>query len=348
MEKRESAAADRHVLVVGGAGYIGSVLTAALLERGYRVRVLDALIYGNGRTLADVIEHPRFSFLRGDVCVPDTFRTAMEGITDVAFLASLVGDPICKKYPDQARAVNSVGPKRCIDALGKLKVDKFIFVSTCSNYGLQPDNSLATETSSLNPLSLYAETKVEVEQYIQSRLGAIDFCPVVLRLATAFGLSKRMRFDLTVNEFTREMALGRPLVVYDEDTWRPYCHTGDISQAIIAALEAPSHSIRGEVFNVGSEQGNLTKRMIVERLGAYFDTSGVTYKSGGLDARNYCVSFEKIQRVLGFKAQFSVEQTMTSLAAAIRSGVFSDAESARTFYGNYEVDTSSLQSQNAV
>jgi nucleoside-diphosphate-sugar epimerase len=327
---------SRHVLVVGGAGYVGNVLVRRLLGHGFRVRVLDRLLFDHGSALAGLFEEPGFEFVRGDLCEPADLERSLEGITDVVLLAALVGDPICRTYPDLARRVNDEGAKRLFDALAGRGIDRFVFTSTCSNYGLRGSDELATEESELAPLSLYAETKVEFERFVLSRESEWgDLCPILLRIATAYGLSPRMRFDLTISEFTRTLAIGQELVVYDADTWRPYCHVRDIARAVMTVLESPAEAVRGEVFNVGHEDGNYTKRMVVDAVQEHLGGSGtVSFTEGGQDPRNYRVSFDKIREQLGFEAEQSVPDTIGRLIGAIRAGAFNDVELRPTFYTN--------------
>ncbi|MBI5570233.1 MAG: NAD-dependent epimerase/dehydratase family protein [Desulfomonile tiedjei] len=328
---------ERNVLVVGGAGYIGSVLVRKLLATGCKVTVLDDLIYDNGSSIAALLDLPEFSFVRGDLCHGETLHQALAGVTDVVLLAALVGDPLCKKYPDLARRVNHDGAKTMIDRLNGRGIDRFVFLSTCSNYGLRQDDTYATEEAELNPKSLYAETKVAVEQHIIGNAAGCDFCPTILRAATAYGVSDRMRFDLTVSEFARTLAIGEELLVYDEHTWRPYCHVDDISSAIITVLDTPRPRVCGEIFNVGSTDENYTKKMIVDALLPHAPGAVVKYKEGGFDPRNYRVSFEKIASKLGFTHKHSVNTCAPALMNNIRSGFFGDVGARRWFYGNYEV-----------
>ncbi len=328
---------DRNVLVVGGAGYIGSVLVRRMLTRGYKVTVLDNLIYGNGSSLADLMEHPRFSFTKGDFCDADTYREVLAGITDVVLLAALVGDPICKKYPEVAKRINFDGTIRLIDYISQFDPLRFIFISTCSNYGLRESDEPASEESALNPRSLYAEFKVGVEKYLLEGEAPAGQCRTILRSATAMGLSSRMRFDLTISEFTREMVLGRKLLVYDENTWRPYCHVSDISGAIMAVMDAPEDRVSNQVFNVGSNDENYTKKMIVEIIQNELGDGTVKYSTGGIDPRNYRVSFNKITDRLNFGCEFTAESTIRNLIAAIQDGCFDDYEIRKAFYGNYQI-----------
>jgi len=331
-----SSTSDRTVLVVGGAGYVGNVLVRKLLAAGYAVRVLDRLLFDHGSALAGIFEEPGFSFVHGDLREPAEVGRAMEGATDVVLLAAMVGDPISKKYPQLTREVND-GCKRLFDGLGS-EIDRFVFTSTCSNYGLRGSDEPATEESELAPLSLYAEMKVDFERHVLQRGPEWPVCPTLLRIATAYGLSQRMRFDLTISEFTRTLAVGEELVVYDADTWRPYCHVADISRAIMAVLEAPEASVRGEVFNVGHSDENYTKRMVVDAIQEHLGGAGrVRFTEGGQDARNYRVSFGKIGELLGFEAQERVGRTAGRLIEAVRAGAFDDFEERPAFYTNRTV-----------
>jgi len=325
---------NRHVLVIGGAGYIGSVLAGRLLDLGCRVRVLDALLYDNADAVSHLLARPGFSFVHGDFCQEPDLRPAMEGVTDVVLLAALVGDPVCRKYPDLARRINETGTLDLIDRLDQFGIRRFIFTSTCSNYGLQRGDAQATEESELNPQSLYAETKVRVERRLLQSPTDFDYCVTVLRAATAYGFSPRMRFDLTVNEFTRELALGSELLVYDADTWRPYCHVEDICTAITLVLDAEASQVRGQVFNVGTSTENYTKRMIVDLFCAMLPGARALYQTGSVDPRNYRVSFEKIATQLGFQASQTVAQFARELIAAVHSGRFLDVEVNSGFHAN--------------
>jgi nucleoside-diphosphate-sugar epimerase len=328
---------DRSVLVVGGAGYVGSVLTARLLEAGAHVRILDQLIYDNGFALQHLLDSDRLKFLRGDLRDPAAVARSADGAHDVVLLASLVGDPICKRYPELALDVNQRGAIQLIEALDRCNVQRFVFASTCSNYGIQDPNTLADETAELNPQSLYAQTKIAVEQHLLKAARQSRCVGTVLRVATAYGFSPRMRFDLTVSQFAWELASSdRPLLVYDAETWRPYCHVRDISKAIMTVLAQPEERVRAEVFNVGSNAQHFTKRMIVEEIQKHVPAARVEYRSGDTDPRNYRVSFGKIADRLGFECDHTVQRYLPALTAAVRSGVFPNA-GANSRYGNFEV-----------
>jgi nucleoside-diphosphate-sugar epimerase len=268
---------------------------------------------------------------------PVDMERALKDVRHVVILAGLVGDPITKKYPQESRAINLQGVRTLLDGLKGKNLERVIFISTCSNYGLIPGNVEATEDYELNPLSLYAKHKVEIEQWLLGLKDKVDYSATVLRFATAFGLSPRMRFDLTVNEFTRELYLGHALLVFDAHTWRPYCHVKDLSEAIRRVLEAGHDRVHFEVFNVGGESNNFTKQMIVDEIMHQVPVGKVKYQEYGSDPRNYRVSFKKIREQLGFSIQYSVRQGVEELLAALREGLFDNVESQRCWFGNYEI-----------
>ena len=330
-------AAKRRILLVGGAGYIGSVLTSYLLAHGYAVACLDSLIYEHHHAVWPFVGCERYRFVRGDLACADDVDAALEGVDAVVVLAGLVGDPITKKYPQQSEVINLLGVNKLFHALAKPHLERVIFISTCSNYGLAPAHIDATEDYELAPLSSYARHKVASERALLALKGSVDYSATVLRFATAFGLSPRMRFDLTVNEFTRELHLGRELVVFDAHTWRPYCHVSDLSAAVRCVLEAPRDRVDFETFNVGGDSNNFTKQMLVDEILLQVPDGNVTYQAHGSDPRNYRVSFAKIRERLGFSPQVSVRRGVAELLDALRAGLFDDVERQRSRFGNYEI-----------
>lgn len=330
---------NRRVLLVGGAGYVGNVMARRMLAAGWDVTVLDRLIFDHGSAIAPLLENPGFTFVHGDLRDESAVERSLEGVTDVALLAGLVGDPITRTYPELSDSIHLGGCSRLVEMLDGRGLDRFAFTSTCSNYGLRETDEPATEESALAPLSIYAEHKVEMERQILAAYEAgVDYTPVVLRISTAYGLSPRMRFDLTISEFTRTLAAGEELVVYDADTWRPYCHVEDISKAVMTVMEADADDVAGEVFNVGHSDENYTKRMIVDVVQDVLDGAGVVqFEEGGRDPRNYRVSFEKIREQLGYEPDHRVPQTVASLVDAVRAGAYVDFPSRPGFYTNHAI-----------
>ncbi|RMH74227.1 MAG: SDR family NAD-dependent epimerase/dehydratase, partial [Gemmatimonadetes bacterium] len=213
----------KNILVTGTAGYIGSILARQLLGKGYYVRGLDRLMFG-GESLVSIYNHPQFEFMKGDIRNENDCRQAISDMDAVVHLAAIVGDPACAKEPDLARETNWVASKLLFDLCETSNhIQRFIFASTCSNYGKMESDGYVTEESPLCPVSLYAELKVKFEKYILKSQTRPDFIPTSLRFSTAYGLSSRIRFDLTVNEFVRELTMGRELLIFGEQFWRPYC-----------------------------------------------------------------------------------------------------------------------------
>ncbi len=314
-------------LITGGAGYIGSALVPQLLAAGRKVRVVDWLRM-QGESLLPVWNQPGFEFQKGDITrAPDRER-ALDGVTSIIHLAAIVGDPACKKEPELARSVNLDATCALIDGARRHGVRDFIFVSTCSNYGISDPGQLATEQSPLNPVSLYAETKVEAERYLLQYAGP-SFIPTGLRLATVYGVAPRMRFDLTVNEFARDAALGRKLVVFAEKLWRPYVHVKDVAAAIQLVLESPEAARSGQVFNVGHTTENYQKQRLCELLQARVPDLVVEYVAQGNDPRSYRVSFERIGTELGFRPQFRVPDGIDETLALVRDGIIADPDERR-------------------
>jgi len=333
-----NSGSGRRVTIFGGGGYIGPIVAKRLLGFGYKVRIADLFLYDTQNIMLGLLDNPSLEVLNGDLVGSDVVASGLKEATDVVILAGLVGDPITKKYPEAHDAVNETGIRNLIDQLNGQNLQRVIFVSTCSNYGLIPEGALADEEYELNPLSLYAKAKVGVEQKLLSLKGRVDYEATALRFATAFGLAPRMRFDLTVSQFTREMYLRRDLLVYDADTWRPYCHVQDFADVIQRVLEAPAADISFDVFNAGGDNNNFTKRMIVEAIQKHIPDVPVAYQAHGSDPRNYRVNFKKIRERLDFTPRFSVEDGIKELIRALDQNLFDDAETRANFYGNYEID----------
>lgn len=316
--------------MTGGAGYIGSVLIGRLLAQGYTVRTIDSLLFGDAGLVGYRSERA-FEFVKGDIGRADDLKPALKGAQAVVHLAAIVGDPACKKYPDEAVKVNREGSRLLSRMAAEAGVERFVFASTCSNYGkMDSADGYVDETSPLRPVSLYAELKVEFEQYLLA-MDRTGMKPVCLRFATAHGLSPRPRFDLTVNEFTRDLLLGKKLQIYGEQFYRPYCHTTDLAEAITRAVNADESAVAFEAFNVGDTDENYQKKTLVELILKQLPErlSNVYYVSREEDPRDYRVRFDKIQSALGFKAAKKVTDGISEIIAAIKSGVIKDPEDAR-------------------
>ncbi|MEP6615537.1 MAG: NAD(P)-dependent oxidoreductase [Ginsengibacter sp.] len=312
------------VLVTGGAGYIGSVLVRQLLTKGYSVRVLDSLKFG-GEPLYDVMPHPDFEFMKGDVRNQNDVEAALIGIDVIVHLAAIVGDPACKKYSTEATETNFTSSVNLFEYAEAHGIKKFIFASTCSNYGKMPDPSLlVTETSELNPVSLYAELKVKFEKYLLEERKNSAMCCTALRFSTVYGYSPRIRFDLTVNEFTRNAAINGEQEIWGPQFWRPYCHVDDLARSVVVVIESPDEKVRANVFNVGSTEENYNKGMIIEEVCKVVPEVKVNYVESAEDPRDYRVNFDKIRDELGYTITKKVPEGIKEIYTLVRSGIITD------------------------
>jgi len=312
------------LLLTGCAGYVGSMVAHELLGRGHAVCGYDNLMYG-GEAMLGFWANPDFEFVKGDVRDPLAVRAALAGCEGIVHLAAIVGDPACKREPELARSTNLDGSIVLIDEARRAGLQRFVFASTCSNYGKMVDPAkLVDETSELSPVSLYAETKVAVENIVTdvARMGPLS--GTSLRFSTVYGVSPRMRYDLTVNQFAREAWQNRKLVVFGEQFWRPYIHVRDMARGVAVVCEAAVDQVRGEVFNVGATGENYTKKMIVELLQGMIPDLEVEYVSQNDDPRDYRVSFEKIASRLGFGISRTVPEGLREILALVSQEVLTE------------------------
>jgi nucleoside-diphosphate-sugar epimerase len=317
------------IVVTGAAGYIGSATVELLLAQGHEVIGVDSLMHG-GESLIHLADHPALQFVKADIRNGVVVRPLLEGADAVVHLAAIVGDPACKMDPEHTRAVNYDAAVDLHHWTAKAAVPRFIFASTCSNYGKMEGEGFVTETSPLRPVSLYAETKVAFEKYLYGH-STPETTAVVLRFSTVYGHSPRTRFDLTVNEFTKDLAQGRTLEIFGEQFWRPYCHVRDLARSVVAGLGADLGDETADVFNVGDTSENYTKRMIVEAIVERFPDSTVTYVPKNEDPRDYRVNFDKIRDVLGFKITRTVPQGIEEIARLLEFGLIEDTEDQRYY-----------------
>jgi nucleoside-diphosphate-sugar epimerase len=333
---RNDGLEPQHVLITGGAGYIGSLLTGVLLNRGDHVTVVDELLFG-GESLLGYWHHPNFRFIKGDVCDPDVLQRATCNVERSTFkavvhLAAIVGFPACQAVGKQvAWRYNVEATHQVFEAAEAAGVKRFVLSSTYSNYGVGENGQPVTEESPLYPQSLYAETKIAAEEYLLRQAEQSTCAPLVFRFATLFGISPRTRFDLIVNQFVLEALTKRELVIYQRGYSRSFVHVRDVVDGIILGLAAPEEKVRGQVYNLGSDDGNYTKDEIVVLVQKHVDGLKVTHKdlSFGGDMRDITVSFAKIKRELGFEPKLSVEDGVIEVRDALQFGLIKDPGDAR-------------------
>tara|TARA_B100000212_G_C27381793_1_gene537433 strand:+ start:1479 stop:2516 length:1038 start_codon:yes stop_codon:yes gene_type:complete len=330
---------DRVILLVGGAGYIGLVIAKQLSKKGMKVLILDNIIYKHHLGLHSVFYDSNITFINKDIRddIEDNFIES-NNITDVVILAGLVGDPITKKYPDLSSKINNLAIQNLISSFKKSNLNKLIFISTCSNYGLIEEGSKADEDFPLNPLSLYAKDKVSNEIFLNENSDSFNFSYSILRFATAFGVAPRMRFDLSVNEFVYDAYTKKKLEIYDADTWRPYCHVLDFANLIELVLKAPRELTHQEVFNAGGDSNNHTKRDLAEMIKSHIPNLEINYVTGGNDPRNYIVDFSKVKNTLKFEPSVKVDDGIKEIIDYLDKGIFLDYSYNKNFYGNFLIE----------
>ncbi len=318
----------KKVLVTGGAGYIGSVLVRQLLEKGHNVRVIDSLKWG-GESLHDVMNNKNFEFFKGDIRNKKDIEVALKGVKSVIHLAAIVGDPACSKFSDEAKETNWNASVNLFEESENAGIERFIFASTCSNYGKMKDsNSYVNEDSELNPVSLYAELKVKFENYLLNEKINSKICSTSLRFSTVYGFSPRMRFDLTVNEFTRNMVIENFQEIWGEQFWRPYAHVDDLCRASILVLESQKDKVKSQVFGVGDTKENYQKGMIIREINKLVDGK-IKYVAKDEDPRDYRVDFSKIKSELGFSISKTVPDGIREIKKIVESEIISDCYSSK-------------------
>jgi nucleoside-diphosphate-sugar epimerase len=288
--------------------------------------VADSLLFG-GEALLDLLSNPDFSFHKVDITVPGDLETlfAVEPFDAVVHLAAIVGDPACKADPELATKTIWDGSRNLLELSERHGVSHFLFASTCSNYGKMEAGAILDEDAPLRPVSLYAELKVRVEEFLLARSVALDF--TILRFATVYGLSLRPRFDLTINEFARDALLKGELEVFGPEFWRPYCHVRDIAESVAMILEQDRGRVAGRVFNVGADEENYQKRSIAEAVAEQIPVR-IRYVERAEDPRDYRVSFSRIA-ALGFRPRMRLRDGIHEVADAIASGLLTDPYAAR-------------------
>jgi nucleoside-diphosphate-sugar epimerase len=311
------------ILVTGGAGYVGSVLIKKLLSQNFNIKIIDSLVYGSDG-ISDHLGNNSLELINTDIRkiqdIPDIFHN----VDCIIHLAAVVGEPLCKKIPLAAKQINEFATKNLIKLSKKSGVERFIFASTCSNYG--SSETIVDENSTVSPLSLYSECKVNSEKFLLSEKSN-SFQPCVLRFATAHGLSPRMRFDLLLQEFLRDALIDKKISIFGQDFWRPLIHVEDMADACISSINATSELISGQIYNVGSDEENYTKIQLAKIIQNFLKDTEIEILKTKEDPRNYKVSFDKIKNMLNFNPKKSVIDSVTEILKAVDSGIINPRDS---------------------
>ncbi len=312
----------QRVMVIGGAGYIGSEVVRMLIEKGYTVRVLDVLLYGF-EPIQDLVDHPLLEIVREDFRRIDTVVSAMRNVDAVVHLGAIVGDPACALDEDLTIQINLTATRMIAEVAKGHGVNRFVFASSCSVYGAS--DQVLDEASVLNPVSLYARSKIASEHVLQSMADA-RFAPVILRFGTIYGLSGRTRFDLVVNLMTATAMFKKTVDVFGGDQWRPFVHVTDAARAVVECLEAPLAAVRNRAFNVGSDAQNYTIRQAAGIVASLVPGATIVERQDVVDKRNYRVSFKAINKTIGFVPKWTLDRGVQQVVDAINSGKVTNYE----------------------
>jgi nucleoside-diphosphate-sugar epimerase len=313
------------VLLIGGAGYIGSALLPKLLDDGKRVRIYDLFLYGQG-PIERFLGHPGVELVHADFRQVDALVKAMRGVDQVVHLGGIVGDPACALDEELTIDVNLTATRVIAEVAKGHGVGRFLFASTCSVYGASDD--LLDERSMLNPVSLYARSKIASERVL---LGMADeaFIPIIVRFGTIFGLSGRTRFDVVVNLLTAKALFDGEITVYGGDQWRPFVHVDDAALAVSQLMRQHLHRGDEPVFNVGSDEGNHTIQDIARMVQARVPAARLLDLGRDGDRRHYRVRFDRLAAATGFRPSWSVAAGIDQVALAIEAGAVTDWRDSR-------------------
>jgi nucleoside-diphosphate-sugar epimerase len=321
---------SRRILIVGGAGYLGSVLSARLLALGYAVRILDNFLYGK-RSLEQIRNNPALEVIEGDLRNIPTCVSALEDVHAVVLLAAIVGDPASKVRPRETIETNIIAAQALAAACKLQCINRFLYASTCSVYGL--GGNLLDEQAELRPVSLYARTKIASEKTILA-MGDEYFAPTILRMGTLYGWSPRMRFDLVVNTMTMNAFAERRIRVFGGKQWRPLLSVEDAAEAYIACIEADITRVGNQVFNIGSDEQNYQIEEIARIVAGNFPAIEVRHDDRSLDVRDYRVTFRKAHDVLGFRPADSVGTASRKIQSNLAGGLIPDP-SQKIYYNHF-------------
>jgi len=305
----------KKILVIGGAGYIGSALLPKLLERGYQVRLMDRFLFGK-EPIASVLGNRNLEIIQADFRHVDKLVEVMPGIDQVIHLGAIVGDPACSLDQQLTVEVNLMATRMIAEVAKGSGIRRFCFASTCSVYG--ESDEILEERSQVNPISLYAQSKLASEKVLL-QLADSTFSPVILRFGTVYGLSGRTRFDLVVNLLTAKAVTEGKITLFGGGQWRPFLHVDDAALALLKAAEAPIDLIHGEIFNVGSHKQNYRLQDAAQVIQSLVPGAEIVDMGIGTDFRNYRVDFTKISKMLGFTPQWSLEDGVKQVIAALKS-----------------------------
>jgi len=318
---------NMRILITGGAGYIGSVITNLALQEGYQVRVVDTLWFKKDTPLIH-FNNPNYQFIKGSICNYNFIKEVLNDVDYIINAAAVVGGPASKKYPELTYKTNFDACVNLAEAAQSNNVKGLIFLSTCSNYGIS--NGLADENTELNPLSVYAKSKVKSEEYLMNNMKGLDW--VICRSSTVYGVSPRMRFDLTVNDFTMNAYTKKYLDIFLPYSHRPYIHVYDLAK-IIMELFKNFGKTKNNVFNVGFNGENYQKIQIANIVKENIPDTKIEIVKTGSDLRDYQVDFSKLKKFLDIKNTYTINDGVKEVLEILRNKIITDP------YEDYYYDT---------
>ncbi|MCD6471449.1 NAD-dependent epimerase/dehydratase family protein [bacterium] len=322
------------VLVTGGAGYVGSVLVRKLLNKGYKVKVIDKLLFGD-ESIKELYNAPHFEFIKADLQKDNQeILKAVKNTDAIVHLAAIVGDPACAIQPDITIKTNYLATVNLAKICKNKGIKKFVFASTCSNYGASNKEKLKEE-STLRPVSLYAESKIYAEKKL-IKMTDKNFMPIIFRFSTLYGLSPRMRFDLVVNFLTMKAFVDKEITIFGGNQWRPFLHVSDVAQLIVNCLDTPFSKIKGQIFNVGSNKENYLIRDLGKIIKEVIPEVKVKYIENSTDLRTYNVLFEKLEKTFNFKPTKTVKEGVKEIYDALKQGQFPNPKDSK--YYNHKIN----------
>ncbi len=320
------------ILVTGGAGYLGSILVPILLNKGYNVHILDCFYFG--KNFLEKINHPNLKLTEIDISHHEIIPNFFKDVHTVIHLASISNDPSGDLDPNLTIQTNFLAT---ISLARRAKIEgvkQFIFASSCSVYGASGENIL-DEQSPTGPVTLYALSKLQCEEGLLS-LADSNFSVTLLRFATLFGASPRMRFDLAINVMAKRALQGKTILLHGEGTqYRPFIHVRDVSDAIICVMEEDNAITNKQIFNVGNGELNFMIKDLVKKINSFFPNSQIEKIENNKDNRSYRVSFRKFERIFNFKPKYFVEDGLREIEKAHNEKILADMDS--EIYYNLEV-----------
>lgn len=302
----------KNVLIIGGAGYLGSVLSRLLLRHKCNVRVLDNLTYGHSGIEA-LFSDKNFQLIKGDCRNIGDLVDAIKNVDAVIHLAAIVGDPACSLDPEETIEINYLATKAIAETCKFNQINKFLFASSCSVYGasLTPQDRLG-ENAPVNPVSLYAQTKLRSEEGLLS-IRDDNFMPTIFRFATLYGVSPRMRFDLVINTLTSKAVIDKKITIFGGKQFRPFINVADAAGACLQWLVSPIMAGGGEIFNVGANNQNYQIKDIGMIIKTVLPKTKIEIQKNADDIRDYNISFNKIRKILNFKAKKTIKTSVREI-----------------------------------